>query len=113
MNESRINSKGVHHPKPKLNTVGALEGSVSGKAGSRARPHVSVVRCSTRKLEKYDNLPGSCKAILDCLRYSKLITDDTEEAITLDVSQTKAANRKDHKTLITIEYETVPCRKGR
>ena len=111
MNENRTRLKGLPDGKPEQHAVGALEGSVQGKTGSRTRANVSIVRCSTRALDP-DNLRGSVKAILDCLRNCGLITDDTEEAITLDVSQTKAANRKDHKTLITIEYETVPRRKS-
>ncbi len=107
MNENRTAPKGLPNGKPELNTMGALAGGVQGKTGSRPRANVSVVRCSTRALDP-DNLRGSVKAILDCLRNCGLITDDTEAAISLDVSQKKVASRKDHKTLITIEYGTLP-----
>ena len=68
------------------------------------RAHVSIVRCSTRSLDP-DNLRGSVKELIDCLRYARLITDDTEAAISLDVSQEKVVSRKDHKTKLVIEYE--------
>jgi hypothetical protein len=105
MNENRTRTKRVHNPFLERKQVQSLDNGVPGKTRGGTRPHVSIVRCSTRKLEKYDNLAGSCKALLDCLRYSGLIADDTEEAITCDISQEKVVSRKDHKTKLVIEYE--------
>jgi hypothetical protein len=104
MNENRVIPEGVPDPVPKRNQVGALASCVPGKAKGRPRVTVRVVRCSTRTLDP-DNLRGSVKALLDCLRGALLISDDTESAISLDVSQIHVNTRKEHGTKIELIYE--------
>ena len=48
---------------------------------------------------------GSCKALIDGLRYANILRDDREEDITLEVNQEKIAHFKDEETLIRI---TIP-----
>ena len=81
----------------------ALDNSVHREAQSSARTIVSIVRASTRSLDQ-DNLVGSVKSLLDCLRLARLIRDDTTEAIELHVSQVKVKTRKEQGTLVQIEY---------
>jgi len=47
---------------------------------------------------------GSCKALIDGLRFAGLIRNDREEDITLEVSQVKVAHFKDETTEIILEY---------
>jgi hypothetical protein len=108
MNEDRAIPERVPDPEPKRNQVGALVPGRSGKEKMRPRVTVRVVRCSTRTLDP-DNLRGSVKALLDCLRGALLISDDTESAISLDVSQVHVNTRKEHGTKIELIYEDGPA----
>jgi hypothetical protein len=45
---------------------------------------------------------GSCKALIDGLRYAGILYDDREEDITLEVNQEKVRHFKDEETLISI-----------
>lgn len=45
---------------------------------------------------------GSCKALIDGLRYAGILYDDREEDITLEVNQEKVAHFKDEQTIIRI-----------
>ena len=45
---------------------------------------------------------GSCKALIDGLRYAGILHDDREEDITLEVNQEKVRHFKDEETLISI-----------
>lgn len=47
---------------------------------------------------------GSCKALIDGLRYAGLIHNDREEDIGLEVTQEKVAHFAEEETLITITY---------
>jgi len=47
---------------------------------------------------------GSCKALIDGLRYAGILYDDREEDITLEVNQEKVAHFKDEETIIRITY---------
>jgi hypothetical protein len=46
---------------------------------------------------------GSCKALIDGLRYAGILYDDREEDITLEVNQEKVRHFKDEETLIFIK----------
>ena len=46
---------------------------------------------------------GSCKALIDGLRYAGILHDDREEDITLEVNQEKVRHFKDEETLISIK----------
>ena len=54
-----------------------------------------------RRLCDPDNL--SPKYFIDCLRYAKIIPDDSPEFITLEVSQKKVNIKTDERTEMTIE----------
>ncbi len=47
---------------------------------------------------------GSCKAIIDGLRYAGLIHNDREEDIILEVNQEKVHHFQDEETILTITY---------
>jgi len=80
-----------------------MESSLRREKGGRARVAVCVTRRSTRSLDP-DNLVGSVKALLDCLRYAGIIGDDSSEEIELTVLQENVKTRKEAETLIEIEY---------
>jgi hypothetical protein len=48
--------------------------------------HVALVRCGGKLLDR-DNLYGGVKVLVDALKDARLIRDDTDEAIRLEVSQ--------------------------
>ena len=50
-----------------------------------------------------DNLVGGCKYIIDSLTKAKIIPDDTQKDIRLEVYQAKCATRKEEKTIIEVE----------
>jgi hypothetical protein len=81
-----------------------LESGVLGEAESRPRVTVRIERRSTRLLDP-DNLYGSVKSLVDCLRAAKLIVDDDSQSISLVVTQSKVKTRKDHETIVTLDYE--------
>lgn len=62
---------------------------------------VSIVSYRSR-LADSDALCG--KWHLDALRYAGIIEDDTEEKLIYQISQKKAASKKEEKTFITIIY---------
>ena len=75
-----------------------------GKAQSAGRIALVFTLRRVRLLDpcaKY----GSCKALIDGLRYANILRDDREEDITLEVNQEKIAHFKDEETLIRI---TIP-----
>lgn len=54
------------------------------------------------KLLDADNLAGSCKWLVDALRYRHLIPDDSPERIMLEIAQVKTPKKADRGTLIEI-----------
>lgn len=88
---------------PKRVQMAILEDGLQRKTKSRPRVAVVITRISTGQLDS-DNLQGSVKAILDCLRNCGLIEDDDEESISLEVRPVKAPSRKEQGTLIEITY---------
>jgi hypothetical protein len=80
--------KRLSNPKFKPLAWETLDGALPVRASGAERPVVSIVRCGTRALDP-DNLRGSVKALVDQLRYSGLIPEDTEAAIDLRVGQIK------------------------
>jgi hypothetical protein len=66
----------------------ALESCTRSQEESPERPRVSIVRCSTKLLDR-DNLYGSVKGLLDQLCVAKLIPGDREDQIELRVEQVK------------------------
>ena len=68
-------------------------------------PKRSVVRITSirNRLLDPDNLVGGCKYIIDALTKAKVIKDDTQKDIRLEVYQAKCATRKEEKTIIEVE----------
>ena len=78
-----------------------------GKAQSTVRIALVFTLRRVRLLDpcaKY----GSCKALIDGLRYAGILYDDREEDITLEVNQEKIAHFKDEETLIFITIPSSP-----
>ena len=103
MNEDNASSQKLLDPEPEREPVGQLEGCVRGETESRPRVTVRIERRSTRLLDP-DNLYGSCKAVIDCLRSGKFIADDDSESIALSVIQSKVKTRKEHETIVELDY---------
>lgn len=70
------------------------------KGSDTKRFHVSVVSYR-RRLCDADNL--CVKYFVDCLRYAKIITDDSAKYITLQVEQQKVGAASEERTEIIIE----------
>ena len=102
-NENNASSQRVSDPEPERIPVGQLEGGVRGETESRPRVVVRIERRSIRMLDP-DNLYGSCKAVLDCMRAAKLIDDDDSKSIALSVIQSKVKTRKEHETIVDLDY---------
>jgi hypothetical protein len=81
-----------------------VESSVLGETKSRPRVVVRIERRSTRLLDP-DNLYGSVKPLVDCIRAAKLIADDDSLSISLVVTQSKVKTRKEHETIVELDYD--------
>jgi hypothetical protein len=104
-NENNASSQKLRDPESEQDPVGALDGGASGKEKSGVRVTVRFVRCATRKLDPLSNLPGSFKALEDCLRYCGLIEDDNSDSYKpLPPEQVKVKTRKEHCTIIELTY---------
>ena len=131
MNRPAIKKRNSHEPEPARSTVESKnsdkkdnpvcppEGSRdqrpvlyeslaedAGKAGNTVRCVVIVTSFRTKLLDR-ENLWGGVKYFVDSLRYSKLITDDSESHIDLKVYQVKVATRKEEATKLEVIYEPV------
>lgn len=102
--EDSPGSERVYYPVAERDSLGALEQGSTRKETGRARVVVRITRYSTRSLDP-DNLYGSVKPLLDCLRYAGLVANDTEEAINLQVFQDPVKTRKEHHTRIELIYD--------
>jgi hypothetical protein len=105
-NENNASSQRVRDSEPEQNPVVALDGGASGKEKGGVRVTVRFVRCATRKLDPLSNLPGSFKALEDCLRYCGLIEDDrdSDSYNPLPPEQVKVKTRKEHCTIVELTY---------
>ena len=79
-----------------------LELDACGEQTSGQRVIVRIVRCGTRLLDR-ENLWGSIKALVDQLRYARLIREDNEKEIDLRVSQLKV-RKAQIATYVRISY---------
>jgi len=66
-----------------------------------SRIHLRITSVRKRLIDP-DNL--FAKSTIDCLRYAKLIADDGENQISLEISQKKVAKGEDPHTTIEIIY---------
>ena len=86
--------------KPKPIVRNEQVATIQGKKASPKRRILRIISYRTRTCDT-DNLYP--KWIVDALRYSKLIEDDTPEHIELQVRQEKVAHRSKEKTTLEIE----------
>ena len=103
MNENNASSQRVLDREPEPQSVVELENRLRREKKSRPRVVVRIERRST-KLLNLDNLWGSVKPLVDCLRAAKLIYDDDIDSIDLSVTQSKVKTRKEHETIVELEY---------
>lgn len=89
----------IPEPEPALSTP--LGSGDAGKPRGRSRPLVRITRRSVRLLDR-EHLWGSITPELNSLRYSKLIADDDEASIRLEVTQEKVAHIKDQETIVEL-----------
>jgi hypothetical protein len=82
----------------------ALDQLVSRIKASTERPHVSIIRVCRRPIKDEDNLYSSVRYILNAIKYSRLILDDSRKAISLEITQEIAARGQEYGTRIKIEY---------
>ena len=113
-NENHTASQGIFNSQPEPQQVCYVEGGILREEASGARVTVRFVRCSTRELDPLANLPGSFKALEDLLRYCGLIEDDraSDSYNPLPPEQVKVKTRKEHQTIIELDYEMPSLRSG-
>lgn len=92
-------------PQPQRDDAQALDGLPQGEETRPQRARVCIKRHGLRALDR-ENLWGGTKAIVDCLKESGLIVDDSEEWIDLEVRQEQVHDRAHRRTEIEITYET-------
>jgi hypothetical protein len=102
-NENNASAQRLRDSEPEQNPVGALDSGLLRETESGARVVVRIERRSTNLLDP-DNLTGSVKSLLDCLRAAKLIHDDDSQSITLSVTQSKVKTRKEAGTFVELIY---------
>lgn len=103
MNETNNLYSGLSDAECEQGVRPAFLGSLAIQTGSSPRIIVRIRRYATHLLDR-DNLYGGCKALIDRLREAKLIPDDDEASIQLEVSQEKVSSKKAQGTLLEIEY---------
>lgn len=94
-------SSRLRHPEPKPDAQLLPLGKDAHEGGGPGRFRVRITRVGAKLLDA-DNLAGSVKFVLDACRYKRLISDDSPEAITLEVSQ-RIAPRDERGTIIEID----------
>lgn len=80
-----------------------LDGKNGGTEKGATRITLGITSYRCRLLDE-DNLTGGCKQIIDALKYSGLLHDDSPKEISFKASQVRVAHRKDEKTVVDIEY---------
>lgn len=83
--------------------VPGLEGKNVGRPEGTKRTRVIITSLRTRILDK-DNAYSGAKSLLDSIKKSGLINDDSEKEIDYEVKQIKVAHRKDEKTVVDVDY---------
>lgn len=84
--------------------LGSSDGPLAARKAKEGNPRKCMVRITSYRARLAD-VDGLCgKWHLDALRYAGIIEDDTEEAITYQISQKKVTTKGLEKTLIEVEY---------
>jgi hypothetical protein len=92
---------------PQSDQAPALGSAIPGKVQSVPRVTVRFIGYRCRPLDP-DNFAGGCKDLLDGLRHAALILGDEPWRINFETRQEKVRSRCEEKTVIEIEYETIP-----
>jgi len=92
---------GIRDPEPKQDAKLQPLGADKDEERSTGRFRVRIERRGAKLLDA-DNLAGSCKWLVDALRYRGYIPDDSPECITLEITQVKTPRKEDRGTLIEI-----------
>jgi hypothetical protein len=103
VNEADLMAAGISPPIAKSVALSIMEDRARREASRRPSVNVRIYRLSTGDLDS-GNLENSPKALVDCLRDSRVIEDDDQEHITLEVIPVKVKTRKEQGTLVEIEY---------
>jgi hypothetical protein len=74
------------------------------EAQSRGVPVVRIINYTTHPIDEWDNLKGGSKFLVDQLRYSGLIREDTKEAVEIKISQVKVRHYNETGTRVQIFY---------
>lgn len=94
---------GLFTKKPERDIRPTVVDQASGEEKGDERIIVSIIMRRVRLLDT-DNLYGSAKPLIDCLRTCSLIPDDTEKEIDLKVTQEKVAHYHEQRTEVKITY---------
>ena len=92
---------GLRHPVLESHLKDALGDTAKRKGKSKARASVCITSFRTRLLD-IDNAFGGQKFLLDAIRMSRLIEDDSPDKIDLTVKQVKVKTKKEERTEIEI-----------
>jgi len=96
----------IPNPVTKRTTQQTLVALPKRKEKGSNRTYVRITRYSTRPLD-CDNYAGGCKAIIDQLRYAKLIKDDSPEDIEVQFKQVKIKTKTEEYTKIEISDKLI------
>jgi hypothetical protein len=91
------------NPKPKRDKAAALGGVAEGKEESFRRITIKFTGYRVKCLDP-DNFAGSCKDLLDGIKATSLIPDDSPEFIKLETEQVRVASFAQERTEIEIHY---------
>lgn len=94
----------VRNSVPESNAAATLDSMEKREGESQACVRVRFTGYRVRLLDP-DNFAGSVKDLLDCLRQSLLIVDDSPDHIILETTQQKVGTRKEERTEIVITYD--------
>jgi hypothetical protein len=99
--QNRVVAPRLPDPKPQPTARPALDEIPQGKAEGSRRAVLRIIRKSCRLLDA-DNLGGSCKPLIDAIRYAGLIADDDPASVELIFAQERVKRRADEGTLVEI-----------
>ena len=97
----------VSGAEPQQDAAKALGATALKQAQGPARPDQRIgVHITVRKLRPcdHDNCVGGLKPLIDSLRDSGLIPEDSEEAIRLEVTQERVSSKPQEGVSITLTY---------
>lgn len=101
---TETNAPRVSDTQPKCDVKQTLEPLPQAQETSKRRTKVRIVRYACRPLD-CDNYAGGCKALIDELRYAKIIRDDNPETIEVEFKQVKVSHKTEERTEIEIKED--------